>query len=76
MSVLLGVGDGTFQQPAPNSGYLFSVEPPVGVADNPIQVKIVDLNQDGFGDLVTSNHYSDNISVRINTMIVALPPGG
>ena len=79
VSVLLGLGDGTFQQPATNSGYLYSVEPPGGnpnEARNPIQVKIVDLNQDGFGDLVTSNQDSDNISVLISTMIVAGGPGG
>ena len=79
MSVLLGLGDGTFQQPATNSGYLYSVEPPGGnpnEARNPIQVKIVDLNQDGFGDLVASNSFTDNISVLISTMIVASGPGG
>ncbi len=36
----------------------------------------MDLNQDGFGDLVTSNQDSDNISVLISTMIVAGGPGG
>jgi len=33
-------------------------------------VLIVDLNQDGFDDIVTTNHYSDNISVLINDMFV------
>ena len=51
------------------------MDPPVGVADNPIQVKIVDLNQDGFGDLVTSNQTTNNISVLINKLSVDADPG-
>lgn len=71
VSIILGKGDGTFQSP-PDDGYHFNMDPSgPDDADGSIMVKIADLDQDGFGDLVTSNHYSDNISVRINKMVVA-----
>lgn len=77
VSILLGKGDGTFQSPA-NDGYHFSMCPAGPLCpdvDGSIVVKIVDLNRDGFGDLVTSNHYSANISVRINKLSVDADPG-
>lgn len=73
VSVLLGRGDGTFQTLNNESGYLFSVEPPGGPsneAEGPILVIVADMDQDGFGDIVTTNHFTDNISVLINEMTI------
>ncbi len=72
VSVLYGKPNGRFRQPDSDNGYLYSIDPPAdpGSTTNPIMVLIVDLNLDGFGDLVTTNHHSDNISVLINDLFV------
>jgi hypothetical protein len=81
VSVLLGKGNGSFKQAAPDSGYLFSVlnagNPSLG--RGPRQVIVADLDQDGFGDIVTSNDgvpnaFSPSLTVLINNMLVSLPP--
>lgn len=81
VAVLLGRGNGMFQRPSSDSAYLYSIEesnsPP---AVWPVQVIVVDLNQDGFGDIVTVNEGRINppvppsVSVLINKMLVSLPP--
>ena len=67
IAVFLGYGDGTFREPP----YLFCVDP--GNNPKPQFVKIGDLDQGGFTDIVTSNNNSDNISVLINAL-EAVPP--
>ncbi len=82
VAILLGRGNGDFQQPTPDSGYLFSVrdlnDPAFGTG--PRQVIVVDLDQDGFGDIVTSNvgepslFLRPSITVLINKFLVTSPP--
>jgi FG-GAP-like repeat len=52
ITVLLGRGDGTFQDLVPN---------PVG--DDPIGAATAQLSQNGYDDIITSNYYTDDISV-------------
>ncbi|HZW09948.1 MAG TPA: VCBS repeat-containing protein [Phycisphaerales bacterium] len=69
VALLLGRGDGTFHTPTPDRAYVYSVDGDSGDPDDvaaPVCVEITDLNADGFGDIVTTNHYSDTISVLIN----------
>jgi hypothetical protein len=74
VAVLLGRGDGTFQTPSPTHAYLFSVdgdpEDPSDVAA-PVMVVIADLDADGLGDIMTTNHYSDSVSILINQMTIS-----
>lgn len=83
VALLLGRGDGTFQRPTSDSGYLYSVQDPtqLDMAMSPRQVIIVDLDQDGFNDIVTScegdpmfNYRHPALSVLINKMVVSIPP--
>lgn len=62
IAVFVGYGNGTFELPP----YLFCVEP--GGSPKPCFVKIADMDQDGFNDVVTSNNSSNSnsISVLIN----------
>jgi hypothetical protein len=55
VTVLLGVGDGTFQQP-PQS---------YTVGLSPIFIAIADINQDGLLDLAVANYRSDRVSVLL-----------
>ena len=56
LSVLLGVGDGTF-----------SAALSFAAGDSPISVAIDDLNQDGLPDLAVAN-YDDVVSVLLNQL--------
>lgn len=58
---LLGKGDGTFQY---NGAAQYSVNLPSGALA--VQALVSDLDQDGFGDLISANHDEHNISVFIN----------
>jgi len=71
-AVLLGRPDGTFQMPSPDEAYLFELGDSI---DGSAKLATVDLNNDGFDDIVVANFYSDNISVLINQMLVATVPG-
>lgn len=71
--MLLGKGDGTFQLNTSGSAYYIPTKVGSQSADWPIEVLIVDFDQDGFGDLVTSNHLTGNISVMINEMVATNP---
>ena len=55
VSVLLGVGDGTFQPPTPYA-----------VDTRPMFVAVADLNGDSFPDIVTANNAAGTVSVLIN----------
>lgn len=61
VALLLGKSDGTFKTFSPSQAFLFPLD-----AAGAALVKIVDLDNDGFDDLVVTNHQSDNISVLIN----------
>ncbi|MCC7293071.1 MAG: VCBS repeat-containing protein [Phycisphaerales bacterium] len=75
VAILIGLGglpslSNKFQFDTGGS-YWISAEPPGGGEDEalyPVRVIIVDLDQDGNGDLVTANQGSANISVMINQM--------
>jgi VCBS repeat protein len=54
VSVLLGLGDGTF-----------AAQPPFPVGDNPFVMSVVDVNGDGPLDLVTANSVSKDVSVLL-----------
>lgn len=75
--MLLGKGDGTFRFDTDDPDYFFNVHPdgPNATEDYlPIRVVITDLNQDGYGDVVTANHLGENISVLINKMVTGIGP--
>jgi hypothetical protein len=78
VSVLLGRGNGTLQRPSADSGYLFSTHDPAEpLSVRPVQVIVVDMDQDGFGDIVVANEGSANegsVSVLINKGFVQFPP--
>jgi len=79
VAVLLGKSNGTFQAPSATQAYVFPAFDP----DNPDQslvagtalVEVVDLNADGFDDIVVTNNESENISVLINKLVVTSPGG-
>ncbi len=69
---VLGKGDGTFQYDGQDQRY----SPDIGTANGPaFRVTIVDLDQDGFGDIITSNHGAPgSISVLINKFqLISIP---
>jgi hypothetical protein len=68
--VFVGYGDGTFVE----TPYFFYVDDP-GSCRDPYFVKVADMDQDGFNDLLTSNSGASSISVLINAFD-AIPPGG
>lgn len=83
VAILLGRGNGSFQRPSADSGYRFSVLHPdfLSIGWRPRQVIVVDLDLDGFGDIVAtcegdaSNHFSNpRLSVLINEGFVSFPP--
>jgi hypothetical protein len=61
VSVLIGVGDGTF-----NSKVDFSVAPPPPDDAAPAALVTADFNGDGKPDLATANENEDNVSVLLN----------
>jgi hypothetical protein len=63
VSVLLGNGDGTFQQ---NVDYLAGAYPQLPAA--------ADLNGDGSVDLAVPNFYSNTVSVLLNLPVIAVSP--
>ncbi len=69
VAILTGKGDGTFQHTAASTQYYKAV--PAG--STPVKVIIADLTRDGFGDIITSNHESNSISVLVNMMLVISP---
>jgi hypothetical protein len=78
LAILMGNGDGTFSFDPDNSMYYVNVNPGGGVSPDlyPIQIVIADMDQDGFGDIITANHNLDtnigSISVLINRFLVNL----
>lgn len=70
---MLGKGTGKFQHVPSDARYRVSIVQPGGNALSPVQALIVDLDEDGFGDIITANHESSDISVLINNMIVETP---
>jgi hypothetical protein len=66
VTFLLGRGDGTFQYDHLDAKY----SPSLGSVERALRVIVADMDQDGFGDIVTSNHGTVNdigtISVLIN----------
>lgn len=74
VTMFLGKGDGTFQIDYCDPRHFVTVG-----AWHPIQVLCVDLNQDGFDDIVTANYAAPitdphTISVLINKMLVIGEP--
>ncbi len=70
VAVLLGRADGTMQTPSPTHAYLYSLDgDPADPTDvsGPVMVAIVDLDANGLGDIVTTNHYSDTLSILMGT---------
>jgi hypothetical protein len=82
IAILLGRGDGTFQRPSSTSGYLHSThDPAYPDSVRPVQVIVVDLDQDGFGDIVVTSEddwgiqpQRGAVSVLINRAFVSVPP--
>jgi len=62
IAIFVGYGDGAFRHPP----YLFCVDSEHEA--KPKFVKVADMDQDGFKDIVTSNFNSHNISVLINSL--------
>jgi hypothetical protein len=73
--MLLGRGDGTFQIVETSNDYRIFIDDGSGRAHYPVRVRLADLNQDGFDDVVTANHGDDalsgSMSVVLNGMTVS-----
>ncbi|MCW5776239.1 MAG: VCBS repeat-containing protein [Phycisphaeraceae bacterium] len=70
IAVLLGRSDGTFQAPSSSQAYLYTS----GSVDHAIMAITADLNNDGYDDVIVSNHNTDSISVFINRMVTVVGP--
>lgn len=73
--ILLGQGNGQLHYVPHDDGYHPKLGPS---ADRPLRVILADLNQDGFDDIITSNHgdnLNDNgtISVLLNRLLISIP---
>lgn len=74
--MLLGKGSGDLAYSSTNSAYHIALGP---TADRPLRVVLADLNQDGFDDIITSNHGDaqgdpGTITVLINKLVVSTTP--
>jgi hypothetical protein len=77
VAMLLGKGNGTFRFDTNDPDYFFYVHPDgAGAVGDylPLQIVIADLNQDGYGDVISSNLRGHNISVLINRMMTSYNP--
>ncbi len=78
VGILLGLPDGSFKTPSEDYAYIFDTEGLSGKdTAGAALIEVVDMNGDGFDDIVVSNHESsaeDNISVLINKMIGSIGP--
>ncbi|MDQ7012995.1 MAG: FG-GAP-like repeat-containing protein, partial [Planctomycetota bacterium] len=84
VGILLGLPDGSFKAESPEQTYIFDTEGLSGKnTAGAALIAVVDMNGDGFDDIVVSNHESgqeppnpepDNISVLINKMIGSIGP--
>ena len=79
VAVLLGKSNGTFQTDSSQKAYIFLADninnPNQPLATGSINVLVVDLDADGFDDIVVANHLvgseGDTISVLINSLEVS-----
>ncbi len=74
VGVLLGNGDGTFQGDMSDPciyplAYRYSVDNESPIGRTPRGVRIVDLNKDGLGDVITANQSGGQMSVLIQVAI-------
>lgn len=73
--VLLGEGRGGFQWSDSDSDYQVPLDDGSGDVEYPVRVIIADMDQDGFGDVLTTNHGSDytegTMSVVINALTIS-----
>jgi hypothetical protein len=67
VQVLLGNGDGTFQLSSPAHTFKIGPASDPSAASAPYGVILVDLDEDGQNDVVTSNSGTQNLSVLINS---------
>ena len=80
VAVLVGFADGTFQVPSAQQAYIFRTDNVAGLGGGgSALVELVDLDADGFDDIVVTNNYEEssggyNISVLINKSIVVIEP--
>ncbi|MDQ7012615.1 MAG: FG-GAP-like repeat-containing protein [Planctomycetota bacterium] len=80
VAVLVGFADGTFQVPSAQRAYIFRTDNVAGLGGGgSALVELVDLDADGFDDIVVTNNYEEssggyNISVLINKSIVVIEP--
>ncbi|MBI5865513.1 MAG: hypothetical protein HZB38_13595 [Planctomycetes bacterium] len=75
VAFLLGNGDGTFQYRNDLNVYHVTIGEPGWPMLVPIQLLVMDVNQDGYGDIVTSNHGRDSVSVVLHKgQLIHLPP--
>ncbi|HRQ73899.1 MAG TPA: hypothetical protein PLU35_12815 [Phycisphaerales bacterium] len=74
--ILLGKGDGRFQYNAGDPKYRLPLDDGNGSDFSKLSIQVVcaDLNQDGFDDIITSNHRSHTISVLINSTLIVGGP--
>lgn len=81
VGILLGKGDGTMQSYSASEAYIFRADNPndqnqPGAAGS-VNVLVVDLDADGFDDIVIANHlydgnnHTDTISVLVNALEVS-----
>ena len=72
VTFLLGKGNGKFQHDPGDSAY----DVPLGsFAERPMRVIVADLDQDGFGDIATSNHGTTATTGSLTVLLNALEVG-
>jgi len=74
--ILLGKGDGRFQYNAGDPKYRLPLDDGNGPDFSKLSIQVVcaDLNQDGFDDIITTNHGSHTITVLINSTLIVGGP--
>ncbi|MCC7388032.1 MAG: hypothetical protein IT431_04605 [Phycisphaerales bacterium] len=70
--MLLGEGNGQLEWSDTDSDYEVPLDDGSGDVEYPVRIIIADMDQDGFGDVLTANHGSSYLEGTISVVINAL----